>query len=362
MLGGRYYPPRIGGIEKHLFGICPPLVSKGYDIHVIVGQEPNRPATETIDGVHIYRVPYNPIRALNKISMVSRAFKLVNQINLDVIHAHDAVMGYNSSKRYPNKTIYTAHGIGYLRNDWNSVIRRILKRYETYSFKHARRILTVDGLSKSEIGKYRKTDVSLINIGINIYDKTKTTCPSEYSPETVNLLTVGRMIESKGFQVLIEAFKQLPPGIKNKARLFLIGDGQYRETLVRLINSESNIKHLGLVKDITPYFAYADCFILPSFYEGLPATLLEAMGAGLACISTDISDIKTRFPNKELMIVPPNDIPSLKQALITLISNNDFRSRLGANSINIIKRDYSWSQLVNQLDHEYQSIIKGGTT
>jgi glycosyltransferase involved in cell wall biosynthesis len=154
----------------------------------------------------------------------------------------------------------------------------------------------------------------------------------------------------------------LPPGIKNKARLFLIGDGQYRETLVRLINSESNIKHLGLVKDITPYFAYADCFILPSFYEGLPATLLEAMGAGLACISTDISDIKTRFPNKELMIVPPNDIPSLKQALITLISNNDFRSRLGANSINIIKRDYSWSQLVNQLDHEYQSIIKGGTT
>lgn len=361
MLGGRYYPPRIGGIERHLFGICPLLVQKGYDVHVIVGQEPNRPMTEFLDGVKIHRVPYNRLRLLNKVSMVPWVFKLVDKIRPDVIHAHDAVMGYNSSKRHPTKTLYTAHGIGYLRNDWNIIVRRILKKYETYTFKHAQRILVVDRLSKAEIEKYRKNDINLINLGINIYDKTQTIRPAEYSTEFLNLLTAGRMIKSKGFQILIEAFKQLPPEIKSRAKLFLIGDGPYRKNLLKLINSESNIHHLGFVKDITPYFAYADCFILPSLYEGLPATLLEAMGAGLACISTDVSDIKIRFPNNELIIVPANDITSMKNALNTLISNNELRARLGANSINIIKHSYNWSQLVDQLDHEYRIIIKGNS-
>jgi glycosyltransferase involved in cell wall biosynthesis len=360
MLGGRYYPPRIGGIEKHVYGISPLLVAKGYEVHVIVGQEPHKPDDEIINNVQIHRVSYNRIRVLNKISMVSKVFDLVDKIKPDIIHAHDAVMGYNSSKRFPNKTIYTSHGVGYLRNDWNYVIRYFLKRYETYSFTHARRILTVDGLSKSEINRYRKTDVNLINIGINIYDKTKSSRPSEYQPSIINLLTVGRMIESKGFHILINAFKQLPPEIKSKAKLFLIGDGQYRESLIQMIGSEPNIKHLGFVKDINPFFAHADIFVLPSFYEGLPATLLEAMGAGLACISTDISDIRTRFPNNEILLVPPNDIPAIKNALTTMISDDALRSRLGSQSTNIIKNLYSWSQLVDQLDTEYKAIINKG--
>jgi len=360
LLGGRYYPPRIGGIEKHIYGIGPLLVTKGYDVHVIVGQEPNKPDFDTIHNVRIHRVPFNQIRVFNKLSMVPKVFNIVDHIKPDIIHAHDAVMGYNSSKRFPSKTVYTSHGVGYLRNDWNFIIRYFLKKYETYAFQHAKRILTVDGLSKSEITKYRKNDVNLINIGINIYDKTKSIRPTEYPPNTINLVAVGRMIESKGFHVLINAFKQLPPEIKSKARLFLIGDGQYRNTLINIIGPEPNIKHIGFVKDITPYFAHADIFVLPSFYEGLPATLLEAMGAGLACISTDISDIRTRFPNNELLLVPPNNVPATKNALSTMISDDGLRSRLCSQSIEIIKNSYSWSQLVNQLDTEYKAIINQG--
>ena len=98
-----------------------------------------------------------------------------------------------------------------------------------------------------------------------------------FKKNTLNLITIGRLVKQKNHLLILKAIKGLPNTIDY--RLLIIGDGEEKEKLIEycLLNNLKNVKILSYKSNPYPYIKKSDLFILSSIYEGLPNVLLEAM-------------------------------------------------------------------------------------
>lgn len=123
--------------------------------------------------------------------------------------------------------------------------------------------------------------------------------------DSFTIMHVGRFSEEKNHAFLIRCFSQVIQEAPS-AKLVLVGDGALRgevETLVRDILPADSVRFLGVRNDIPTLLQAADIFLLPSVFEGLPVTLIEAQAAGLPCIKSDtitdeciVTDLVTSLP------------------------------------------------------------------
>ncbi|MTJ48421.1 glycosyltransferase family 4 protein [Dolichospermum sp. UHCC 0259] len=163
------------------------------------------------------------------------------------------------------------------------------------------------------------------------------TVPQRCNIEKVTLLFCGRVGERKGAFDLIKAFANLPYATKNRSELILAGDGDIEQgqELVKSLNLVDNITFLGWVdsKQRDSLLNQADVFILPSYNEGLPMAILEAMGWGLPIISTPVGGIpELVITNKNGWLVTPGNIKQLSQVMQSLVENEELRLSLGKNA------------------------------
>jgi GalNAc-alpha-(1->4)-GalNAc-alpha-(1->3)-diNAcBac-PP-undecaprenol alpha-1,4-N-acetyl-D-galactosaminyltransferase len=140
-----------------------------------------------------------------------------------------------------------------------------------------------------------------------------------------NIVSIGRLSKEKGHKHLIEAFSNL--NLKNW-KLHLIGDGPEMENLkclVQELNKEEIIIFHGQKKDFSDIIKISSIFVLPSFYEGFPNALLEAMAVPLACISSDcIAGPREIIEhNKNGLLYETNNINDLILQLNFLINNQN---------------------------------------
>lgn len=158
--------------------------------------------------------------------------------------------------------------------------------------------------------------------------------PGASSERRPVVLAVGRLVPQKGFDILLEAFAIVVRSYPGW-RLRIAGDGPEAlslRNLARSLELEAHVDWLGHIGDVTPEYAGAAIFVLSSRFEGTPNTLLEAMAAGLPAVVTNaspgplelIADGKTGF------VVPVGDAPRLAEAILQLISQPDFRAKLGS--------------------------------
>jgi len=103
---------------------------------------------------------------------------------------------------------------------------------------------------------------------------------------SLTFLYLGRLSREKGVDILLEAWQRVATALPN-SHLVLIGDGDQRESLEQQARPLTNIEFRGWVDDPWAELDQADCFVLPSRYEGFPVALLEALQCGLACVATN---------------------------------------------------------------------------
>jgi len=118
------------------------------------------------------------------------------------------------------------------------------------------------------------------------------------SPDVLNILFVGRITDQKNWQVLLRALA----GIKNNNRwkLTVCGKGEDEEKFISLAQSlevYGNINMLGYIKDVYPVMSQSDLLVLPSWYEGMPNVVLEAMTLGLPSVVSSIDAHTSLFDN-----------------------------------------------------------------
>ena len=148
------------------------------------------------------------------------------------------------------------------------------------------------------------------------------------------LLYVGRLAAEKGLPVLLES---LPELVRNEPELILtvVGDGPDRALLEQQVGNlglQSHVRFLGYQSQsaVREHLQNTDVFVLPSFAEGIPVVLMEAMAAGVAVVATQVAGVgELVLSGSNGYVVPPGDRQALTDCLDFLIKDADTRSRLG---------------------------------
>lgn len=152
--------------------------------------------------------------------------------------------------------------------------------------------------------------------------------------DTCHLLCVGRLTSAKGQAVLLDAVAALYKQ-KKAVTLTLIGMGPDQQNLIRYaqkLGIHELVTFTGAIDQdhILAYYQAADIFILPSFAEGLPVVLMEAMAMEIPCISTAITGIPELITNgQDGLLVCASDTEGLIQAIVKLVNNPPLRNQLG---------------------------------
>jgi colanic acid/amylovoran biosynthesis glycosyltransferase len=182
-------------------------------------------------------------------------------------------------------------------------------------------------------------------------------------PEIFDILCVGRLIPAKGQHMLIDAVERLTQQGR-RVRLRLLGTGpeiaSLRKQTAQNRIVDSVIFEGAMNQDrIRSFYAVADLFCLPSFAEGLPVVLMEAMAMGIPCVSTQITGIPELIRNgTDGLLVAPSDLDALVEALAKLMDDEALRERFSRSGRKRILQHYYLHQNVKELARHFAERVK----
>jgi glycosyltransferase involved in cell wall biosynthesis len=175
------------------------------------------------------------------------------------------------------------------------------------------------------------------------------------------ILVPARLSPEKGHEHIIEAFERLVPKYPHLKALFA-GTGFYGEHLAESIRQrglESHIRLLGFRSDIHALMALADWIALPSFKEGLPLSLLEAMALRKPIIATNVSGVpEVVQPGVNGFLVPPGDWQALATVIEETITSRDLAAKFGNRGYQIVTTRFSPQSQIPKIVKVYEDVLK----
>lgn len=219
---------------------------------------------------------------------------------------------------------------------------------------------------------WRKYYVSVCHLAapnvITLYNPVEipATIPQRMNQVKVRFVFLGRIGQRKGAFDLIWAFAALPLSDRQQAEVTIAGDGEVEKAqeLVTQLQLQDAIKLPGWLgkRDRETLLQTSDVFVLPSYSEGLPVALLEAMAWGLPVVTTPVGGISEVVHQQENgFLVEPGDVQQLTAAMKTLIENESLRMAMGHKArqqVLPLGIDAYWSALRSL----YQSLLRGDQT
>lgn len=176
-------------------------------------------------------------------------------------------------------------------------------------------------------------------------------------------LFVGRIVKDKGINELCQAFDRLSESAP--VRLILVGPSEdsldpISDEARNIISENPAVEAVGPKRgdELLAYYAAADCFVMPSYREGFPNTVLEAGAMGLPSIVTDINGSREIIKDGENgMIVPPKDTEALYRAMKHMLTSTLDRNKMASNARRMIADRFEQSFVRKCLYDFYDSIL-----
>lgn len=280
-----------------------------------------------------------PIIFLNKkrgfdISIIWQLYRIIKNHKIDVVHTHRYVMQYAIPAAILARVHHRVHTIHNVADKEISWVRRLLASF-FYKRMHVVPV-SISPLIRMSVNREYKIPfekIPMIYNGINLNlcgRKTNYT-----SKKVFEFIHIGRFSTQKNHMMIIQAVAQL----RDKGYLFhinFIGVGALMDKCmaeIRALGLENYITFLGLQENVYPFLYDSDCFILPSLYEGMPISLIEAMGTGLPVIVTNVGGMSDMIQNGISGLVIDTCIEDLVVAMERIMKDEALRSKLGSNAM-----------------------------
>ena len=185
-------------------------------------------------------------------------------------------------------------------------------------------------------------------------------CPIEIAPDyqKKELLFLGRLCKEKGIRELLEAVGVLRKEFPD-LNLYLGGVWVDEELKEMADANREYIHQLGWVNGKTKeeYLRKCNIFVLPTYFEGLPMSLLEGMAYGCACVASEVGGIPQVVKKEEDgILIPSKDVTALEQALRRLLLDTDLQKRLGKNARKKVLASYDLVKSIKKLLDVYASL------
>jgi glycosyltransferase involved in cell wall biosynthesis len=171
-------------------------------------------------------------------------------------------------------------------------------------------------------------------------------------------ITTARLTHQKGIAYLIDAAAALP-----QLKVVIVGDGPLRSQLeerARHLNIDQRVNFVGHQADVARWLAAADVFVLPSLYEGMPLSVLEAMAARLPVVATEVGGTNEVVENERTgLLVRASDASALANAIGRVIADAALADRLADAGNARVRREFSVDVMVRQVEELYAELTSG---
>ena len=230
------------------------------------------------------------------------------------------------------------------------------KAFVRFLFDRSAQIVVLSQEWRSKIGAITKN----ANI-VPIFNPVQAdVLPRQERPDTHALLFLGKIHREKGVFDLLEAVARLRDTVPD-IQLLCGGNGDLAEMKKRAeaLGISDCVQFLGWVgeEEKQRLLTSASIYVLPSYYEGLPMSVLEAMAAGLPVVSTAIGGIPEAITDGvDGYLISPGDIPRLTVVLQSLLKDAELRSRMGAAGRKRVDEDFAASVILPQVEAVYRKL------
>jgi glycosyltransferase involved in cell wall biosynthesis len=356
-----FYHPAIGGVKQVVEELAKRQVKEGHEVHVFTSdwdkEKRIKIKEEEMDGIKIHRC-FHLAKFANFVSFWPTIFQKIITMKFDIVHSH--VFGHPhfflsalASRISGAKHLHTTHC------PWTKANRSITGRlgmllsynlFSRFSFKITNKIIAITPWEINFIKKYggAKNKIVVLPNGMSedFFKKIKNNdFKKKKGISGKMVLFFGRLNITKGPERFVEIAKKILSKEKNVTFVIRGPDEGMREIVKKKIGNEKKIILLDETRDrkeIIKMYQAADIFVLPSFREGLPLTLFEAMAAGLPIVATPVNGIPYEMEDKKngFLVNYGND-DKFVEKIINLLKNPEKISEISKNNVSKAA-NYKW--------------------
>jgi glycosyltransferase involved in cell wall biosynthesis len=357
-IGGRGVVSKYSGIETYYEEVGKQLVQIGHEVTVYC-RTYFTPALPERNGMRLVRLP--TIRSKHLETLVHTVLSTIHAMTqrYDVVHYH--TLGPALFSFFPRlvraKTAVTVQGLDWQRKKWHRFASAVLRLGERASVQLPNATMVVSQTLQQRYREMHGIEAFYVPNGGILRERSTPRQILEWGLDPGKyVLFLGRFSPEKGCHLLVEAFEQLD----TDAKLVMAGASSYCDEYSRELRTHATdrIRMLDWVSGETldELLTNATIFVLPSDMEGLSLALLDAMGAGLCVLTSDVPENREVVEGAGFMFQRGSST-DLANLLRFLIANPTVREAAGRTAKRRIEEQYQWPKIAGNIEKAYFEIM-----
>ncbi len=352
----------IGGAQIHVRDLAKELKRQGHDVIVLAGGDGRYYRQLEAHGILFRRIPdlLQPINPIKDISAFNTLRKYICKEKPDLISLHSSKVGFLGricAKLYGVPVVFTAHGWSFTEGI-PGLTRYIYFVLEWLTAPLATRIITVSAYDRFLALRYRvgkKQKLITICNGMPDIEECFFANPAD---ESIKIIMIARFSLQKDHVLLLKALSTL---MDIEWSLELIGSGSKVSVIKSMVvefGLEKRVHFSGEVSDIMERMSKSQIYVLTSFWEGLPRSIIEAMRAGLPVVASRVGGVAELISDGENgFLIEPGDVNTLIKRLQQLLGNPELRIRMGKAGRQRYVENFRFEQMVQKTIEVYRSCV-----
>ena len=359
----------IGGAQEHTRILCAGLDKNKYRV-IIVTRPGSIVSYYKGQGFEVI-----PVELRHKPGSILKLLGIIKKYKIHIIHTHNmladrrgCVAGWLGRVPIVVTTIHTLMNTDRFGEQkrgtsiwqYNFLLKHVPKKIIALSEevkRHTRKELNLEDNRISLI--HNASDLSRLNKSVNKQEKKREFGIDE---DCCVVGTVGRLVELKGYPYFIKAASLILQKFPEKLKFLIVGDGYMSDELRNLakgLGIADKIIFAGQRRDVPEILHIFDVFVLPSYYEGLPRSIIEAQACGVAVVATNVGGTPEVVINdKTAILVPSKDEKAIAKAVIDLLTNKDKARRMGNAGREWVQKQFDAPVFIKRTEALFEDLIR----